>query len=161
MVIKDVFSTISFLVISLSTPVLQSRSHSNTPSLPPPPPPPSPPTPPPQLLASDSDPNLSGIPSSWSACWAVLSAQTLGAAPTLTQACLDYLHPRWCNPVLLCRMSLLLCCFIFSLFFFAGKLCRQCIRFPNDQCQQTYSFPRLESTMGSYIFKNTHRYKPV
>lgn len=79
------------MIIWLSSPVLQSRNQSNIP-------PPSPP----QLSACGSDLNLTGIPSSWSACWALLSTQTLGAAPTLAQACLDYLHPHWCNPVLNC-----------------------------------------------------------
>lgn len=79
-----------------------------------------PPPPPPQLSASDSDPNLSWIPSSWSAWCAVPSAQMLCAAPTLTQACLDYLHPRWCNPVLGCRTS-----FLPSLFIFLSPLSRK------------------------------------
>lgn len=90
-------------------------------------PPPSPP-PPSQLSASDSDPNLSGIPSSWSACWAVPNAQTLGAAPTLTEACLDYLHPCWCNPVLDCRMSILPSYFICNPFC-PGEVCWECTLF--------------------------------
>lgn len=100
------------MIISLSSSVLQSRSHSKYP-------PSSPPhsAPPPlQLFASESDPNLSGIPSSWSACWAVHSTQMHAAAPTLAQACLDYLHPRWCNPVLDRRMSTRTCYFILNLF---------------------------------------------
>lgn len=112
--IKYVFGSISFMMISPSSPVLQSRSQSNIP-----------PPPPPQLSASDSDPNLTGIPSSWSACWALLSAQTLGAAPTLAQACLDYLHPHWCNPVLNCAAHrMYICpshCGFFNLSFFVQE----------------------------------------
>lgn len=101
------------MIISLSSSVLQSRSHSKYP-----PPPPTPPCAPPplQLFASESDQNLSGIPSSWSACWAVHSTQMHATAPTLAQACLDYLHPRWCNPVLDRRMSARPCYFILNLF---------------------------------------------
>lgn len=102
-----------------------------TANIPPPPLPLSPPSPPsPQLSASDSDPNLSGIPSSWSACWAVLRRLVqLRPSPRL----LDYLHPRWCNPVLVCRTPILPSCFIFYLFC-PGKRCCECTLFPNDLC---------------------------
>lgn len=92
-----------------------------------------PPPPPHQLSASDSDPNLSWIPSSWSSWCAVPSAQMLCAAPTLTQACLDYLHPRWCNPVLGCRTSFLPSLFIFNLLC-PGKVFWECKLFLSNLC---------------------------
>lgn len=93
---------------------------------------------------SDSDPNLSGIPSSWSACWAVLNHSAAWCSSDPHPGLLDCLHPRWCNPVLDCRFPTL-----FLTFFCPGKVRCERMLFPSN----VRSFLQLEYTQVSYSFK--------